>query len=504
MDNIVMIDVSKIKPSTDNRQTEDDIGYLPSVGQVGIINPIQVTKTNKTGYRVVAGNRRLASAVHFGLAEVPCIIMGAKDSLSIQAAENFDRKPLNPLDEADMIIRLRNDGVADTVIQDWLHINQRDFNRRLLLLDLCEEAKEDLRSGTLCLASALELATLKSKADQSRAYKNFGTSDKQSVHEAKQMVECIAQGLGSLPPAFLEYQDSNNRVCKRCQYASGCSDDYSLFPEEDNRYCHDLQCFRDRLEEYKKAKNLPKSPPNNCERVWCCEKGHEEEYIQYITDEGYTQYYKETPTADTSKRTSSIDKTLPSRKAHNKALKVLNPILTEIAQLVITKLEVRYVSLYRDELSDMRFEQDLIDRMAAYVCSELSHDSAVMIGKLLGYDGDMQHRLWHVWTDMYGQNPYRSTREEVTPEDIANSFAWAAMAVRIGKYNFDEVFLSKALSGSGEPKIIRKDNPLISLARDVVPEWDSSDVYSRWCKAWEDYVSEQQALKNSNIKDIAE
>lgn len=494
---ITMIKTDLIKPSKDNRRAEADIGYLSSVGEVGIINPIQVVKAGKNGYRVVAGSRRLASAVHFGLEEVPCVVMGSKGAVAVQAAENFDRKPLNPLDEADMIVRLRNDGVADPVIQDWLHISRRDLNRRLLLLDLCDEAKEGLRDGKLCIGSALELATIRDAADQSMAYQRFDNNSRQNPRGARVMVRYSAQYLGNLPQDFLDYVASDGRICAKCQYASGCSDDYSLFAEGDEMRCHDMACFRVRLNEYREMRKLTATPPPNCVRVWNY-RGHEDDYTLVIDDDGDAEYYEEK--AEVGKACSS-DKTLPCRKAHNKAMKTLNPILTEIARLTVEKLKERYISLYRDDIPDMCLEQGLIDRMASRVCSDLYHEGAVAMGKLLGHEGDFSERLSHVWNGLYVTGRYRpEPKKEVTPDDVADAFAWSALIVRLGKYNWDGVYLPKAVAGGGYPAVIDRDNPLILLARDVVPEWDGGDLCARWCKAWEDYVSEQKSLGNSNVK----
>lgn len=498
---ITMIKTKMIKPSKDNRKAEEDIGYLASVGRVGIINPIQVTRF-RNGYRVVAGNRRLASAVRFGLEEVPCVIMGAKESVSVQAAENFDRKPLNPLDEADMIVKLRDDGVADPVIQDWLHISQRDFNRRLLLLDLCDEAKDDLRNGTLCMGSALELATIKDPLDQSEAYKSFHDDEKLNHREAKSAVERTVKYLGYCPQGFLEYVASDGRACTKCRYASGCSDDYSLFPEGGRKYCHDAGCFRNRLDEYREVRRLSATPPPNCVQVYSNEyDGHEDDFIQVIDDDGWCRYYREKSETEANDGVpGSSDKTLPSRKAHNKAMKTLNPILTEIARLTVEKLKVRYVSLCRDELAYLPMERDLTDRMAAYVCSELYHESALTMGKLIGYEGDFPERLRHVWAGVYGTNPYRSDPKEPTPDELDESYAWASLIVRCGKSGWDGAYLSKAVAGGGYPRIIRQDNWLVLLARDVVPEWDVCDLHGKWFKAWEDYVCEQKSLGNPNTK----
>lgn len=74
-----------------------------SVASLGVLQPILVReRPGRSGYELIAGERRCRAAREAGLATVPAIVRTIDDTRSLQEAlvENVQRENLNPLEEA--------------------------------------------------------------------------------------------------------------------------------------------------------------------------------------------------------------------------------------------------------------------------------------------------------------------------------------------------------------------------------------------------------------------
>ncbi len=72
-----------------------------SIKEYGIIQPLVVTK-HESGYRLIAGERRLRAARRVGLARVPVVVRdaGEHERLTLALIENIQRADLNPYELA--------------------------------------------------------------------------------------------------------------------------------------------------------------------------------------------------------------------------------------------------------------------------------------------------------------------------------------------------------------------------------------------------------------------
>jgi ParB family chromosome partitioning protein len=73
-----------------------------SVTELGVLQPVLVREAGEGAYELIAGERRWRAAKRAGLATIPCIVRGADDLASLEAAvvENLHRQDLNPMEEA--------------------------------------------------------------------------------------------------------------------------------------------------------------------------------------------------------------------------------------------------------------------------------------------------------------------------------------------------------------------------------------------------------------------
>jgi ParB/RepB/Spo0J family partition protein len=167
-----MIPLIEIRPDPNNVRKqfdEDEIAELAgSIKENGVLQPILLrpvmpSKTSKTKYQIIAGERRYRAARLAGLKEILALVreMNDVEALGAQLVENLQRKDLHPLDEADSLLRLKELeklGISD--IAQRLAKPEQYVARRLSLTNLIEEARADLRKERITLAHALEICRL--------------------------------------------------------------------------------------------------------------------------------------------------------------------------------------------------------------------------------------------------------------------------------------------------------------------------------------------------------
>lgn len=174
---IQTIPLNTIKPSKDNpRKTinGDTIEELAvSIANDGLLQNLVVLKPKgkKRTYSIICGERRyraLIILVEQGKLPkdflVPVEVMdniSEQDIHRIATVENLQREDMSPLDEADAVAALLQDGMTLDDVVSQTGISAATIKRRLALSGLCEEARETLSRGeiTLSQAEALTLGT---------------------------------------------------------------------------------------------------------------------------------------------------------------------------------------------------------------------------------------------------------------------------------------------------------------------------------------------------------
>jgi ParB/RepB/Spo0J family partition protein len=126
------------RSSFDRRELE---ALAASVAQHGVLSPITVGPHNGSGYRLIAGERRLRAARDSGLAEIPAVVRYVDDhtaGLDLALLENIARADLTPLDEARAFARLIESGLTRKGVAERLSVSQRRVTERLQVLELPE------------------------------------------------------------------------------------------------------------------------------------------------------------------------------------------------------------------------------------------------------------------------------------------------------------------------------------------------------------------------------
>ncbi len=165
------IDSIHANPEQPRRRFEEEAleALADSIRQHGVLQPLLVVP-EESGYRLIAGERRLRAARMAGLAEVPVTLHeepGADQSLALSLIENIQRRDLNAIEEAQAYQRLidefqmTQEEMARQVGRTRAHISNT-----LRLLGIAEAVQAALLSESISAGHARALASLSPEAQE--------------------------------------------------------------------------------------------------------------------------------------------------------------------------------------------------------------------------------------------------------------------------------------------------------------------------------------------------
>ncbi|MCK2219744.1 ParB/RepB/Spo0J family partition protein [Actinomadura sp. ATCC 31491] len=157
----------------------DDLGDLTelaaSIAAQGLLQPVTVRPLpgKPDEYELLAGHRRRAAAARAGLTSLPAVIRHDVDdaaAVEVMLVENIQRRDLNPMEKAEALGRLRDQGYSGALISARTGIPQGSVSASLALLELDDASKERVRSGELSATDAINaVRRLRKKAREARA-----------------------------------------------------------------------------------------------------------------------------------------------------------------------------------------------------------------------------------------------------------------------------------------------------------------------------------------------
>ena len=176
-DTSVLIPLSKLIPGRRNPRRvkpERDAHrrLVASIRAHGLLQPLVVRPDDNGGsggYRVTAGNRRLAALreIHRNAGKeprVPCVIRAVADEDAADAqalAENFAREPMHPLDEAQAFAKLaREDGQGVDAIAADFGVTPAYVRQRMKLATLTDVVQAAYRDGSIDTSTAEAFAAV--------------------------------------------------------------------------------------------------------------------------------------------------------------------------------------------------------------------------------------------------------------------------------------------------------------------------------------------------------
>ncbi|MEI6404202.1 MAG: ParB/RepB/Spo0J family partition protein [Actinomycetes bacterium] len=168
---LVELPVKSISPNPNQPRTvfdEESLAELVfSIQEVGLLQPVVVRKS-KTGYELVAGERRLRASKKAGLKTIPALVRDTADDAMLRDAllENLHRSQLTALEEASAYQQLLSDfGCTQEQLATRLGRSRPQITNTIRLLNLPPAVQRRVAAGVLSAGHARALLGLKQAAD---------------------------------------------------------------------------------------------------------------------------------------------------------------------------------------------------------------------------------------------------------------------------------------------------------------------------------------------------
>lgn len=172
IERVESINVNDIKPNKNQPRkvfNDESIKELSiSIEKVGLIQPIIVKKT-KSGYEIIAGERRFRAVKKLDLDNIPAIIRDndEKKSTEIALIENIQRENLNIVEEAyayENIIKKNN--ITQEELANIIGKSRSYITNLMRLLKLSDKVKNMIKEELLSSGHGRALLSLKKKESQ--------------------------------------------------------------------------------------------------------------------------------------------------------------------------------------------------------------------------------------------------------------------------------------------------------------------------------------------------
>ena len=175
---------------------EDKLKELKnSIKENGIIQPLIVSKSKRSGYDLIAGERRYRAAKELRLNKVPAIIKDISGVLALEIAliENIQRQDLNVIEEANCYVRLIEEyNLTHEELSVKVGKDRATITNMIRMLSLPDEIKHDLIYGKITPSHARNLIGLSS--GEINMLLNKISNEKLNVRETEHAAKAIKSG----------------------------------------------------------------------------------------------------------------------------------------------------------------------------------------------------------------------------------------------------------------------------------------------------------------------
>jgi len=249
-----------------------------SIKEHGILEPL-VVRPHNGSYQLVAGERRYRAAKELGLEKVPVVVQHLDDRSvkEIMLLENLQREDLSPLEEAEALQVLLQDGTTQEELGKKLGKSQAWIANRVRLLQAPDELKDLLISReispkhVITLLPFTEYATFK-KDILPKLREVIKEKGRISVKALEELIEDTITSYGNdnvfcLDKPSFEYEKYANFLdlsdCNGCKHAVT----YKFWDDTDRRYCLNRRCWKDKVniakQKYEKERQKQRVKHNN-------------------------------------------------------------------------------------------------------------------------------------------------------------------------------------------------------------------------------------------------
>ena len=163
----VELPIDDIKPNPDQPRARFDDETLTeladSITEVGVLQPVVVTRDDEGRHVLIAGERRWRAARQAGLTTIPAVVRGSTGESTLVEAlvENLQRQDLTPLEEAHAYRQLlENTGMTQELVAKRVGKSRPAVANTLRLLQLPGQVQAMVDSGKLSAGHARALLGL--------------------------------------------------------------------------------------------------------------------------------------------------------------------------------------------------------------------------------------------------------------------------------------------------------------------------------------------------------
>ena len=196
---LLTLPVGRIRPGRYQPRTRMDQEALAelagSIRAQGLMQPLLVRPVDRDRYELIAGERRWRAAQMAGLEEVPALVREVPDeaALAMSLIENIQRENLNPMEEANGLLRLVEEfRMTHEQAADAVGRSRSATTNLLRLLKLAKPVQEMLMEGAIEMGHARALLSL----DPARQIEagNRAAARGLSVRETEALVQHMLRG----------------------------------------------------------------------------------------------------------------------------------------------------------------------------------------------------------------------------------------------------------------------------------------------------------------------
>ena len=196
---LLTLPVGRIRPGRYQPRTRMDQEALAelasSIRAQGLMQPVLVRPVDRDRYELIAGERRWRAAQMAGLEEVPAVVREVPDeaALAMSLIENIQREDLNPMEEANGLLRLVEEfRMTHEQAADAVGRSRSATTNLLRLLKLAKPVQEMLMEGAIEMGHARALLAL----DPARQIEagNRVAARRLSVRETEALVQQLLRG----------------------------------------------------------------------------------------------------------------------------------------------------------------------------------------------------------------------------------------------------------------------------------------------------------------------
>ena len=193
------LNVYDIEPNRDQPRRNFDETSLKklaeSIGEVGVVSPILVTKKDNGMYEIVAGERRWRASKIAGKKKIPAIVKKyeKKEIMEVALIENLQREDLNPYEEALGYQSLKdNFDLTQEEIAKRVSKSRSGIANVMRILTLPKFVTDEIKKGKVGLGHAKALLSL--ETDEMKKILLYDIINKQlSVREAEEEAKRLSQ-----------------------------------------------------------------------------------------------------------------------------------------------------------------------------------------------------------------------------------------------------------------------------------------------------------------------